>query len=58
MNAKQAKKLRKEARKQVAGTIKALNSEFKTEMNKMLKPNPRWCPGFLWYWLASKFLNV
>ncbi len=65
MNGKQAKKLRQYYRKDLgkkaqehAKQVEAKVEEFKTTIDTILKPPPKWMPEFIWVSLQRIFLNI
>ena len=56
MGEQQAKKLRKEYRKQIDGYME--NGGLLELFALIVKPKPRWMPKWMWMWGIKIFINV
>ena len=45
-------------RMEIAQKLQQLESEFIKRMNEVVKPAPRWMPKRIYWWMASRFLNL
>lgn len=54
MSGKTEKRVRKEVRKR----LKTFDKQVKDELNRILRPAPKWIPKVIWYGLAKIFLNI
>ncbi len=58
MNARQAKKLRQQYRRDLRAKIDEDIKDFQSQVNEIIKPAPRFFPAFLWVALQKLFLNT
>jgi len=45
-------------RMDVAMKLQELQEEFNQRMKEVVKPAPKWMPKRLYWWMATRFLNL